>query len=138
MRITAELSLYPLTDDYISTVQSFIHVIQDMPGLRIRVNQMSTQLTGELGTHLIDADPQARHILDYMDEGLNSGNIVVRQGIQAEFGGDSHDLFDSSLCLVGCCGRLAACNCGCMTSMSNQPLSLRRGNNSARLQGRVR
>ena len=49
MRITAELSLYPLRDDYIPAVQSFIHVIQDMPSLKIRVNQMSTQLTGELG-----------------------------------------------------------------------------------------
>ena len=49
MRITAELSLYPLRDDYISTIQTFIHVIQDMPDLQIRVNQMSTQLSGELG-----------------------------------------------------------------------------------------
>lgn len=48
MRITAELSLYPLRDDYIPGVQSFIHVIQEMPDLQIRVNQMSTQLTGEL------------------------------------------------------------------------------------------
>ena len=48
MRITAELSLYPLRNDYISAVQSFIQVIQDMPDLQIRVNQMSTQLTGEL------------------------------------------------------------------------------------------
>ena len=49
MRITAELSLYPLRNDYIPAVQSFIHVIQDIPDLQIRVNQMSTQLTGELG-----------------------------------------------------------------------------------------
>ena len=49
MRITAEISLYPLRDDYIPAVQSFIHATQDMPGLQIRVNQMSTQLTGELG-----------------------------------------------------------------------------------------
>ena len=38
MRITAELSLYPLENDYIPAVQSFIHVISDMPGLQIRVN----------------------------------------------------------------------------------------------------
>lgn len=49
MRITAELSLYPLRDEYIPTVQSFIHVIRDMQGIEVRVNQMSTQLTGELG-----------------------------------------------------------------------------------------
>lgn len=49
MRITAELSLFPLRDEYIPAVQSFIHVIRGMPGIEIRVNQMSTQLTGELG-----------------------------------------------------------------------------------------
>ena len=48
MRITAELSLYPLRDDYIPAVQTFIHAISGMPELEIRVNQMSTQLTGEL------------------------------------------------------------------------------------------
>ena len=48
MRITAEISLYPLRDDYIPTVQSFIHAIQDAPGIEVRVNQMSTQLRGEL------------------------------------------------------------------------------------------
>ncbi|MDE0002906.1 MAG: YkoF family thiamine/hydroxymethylpyrimidine-binding protein [Rhodospirillaceae bacterium] len=48
MRITAEISLYPLRDDYIPTVQSFIHVLREQPGIEICVNQMSTQLTGEL------------------------------------------------------------------------------------------
>ena len=48
MRITAELSLYPLRDDYIPAVQSFVHAVHDTPDLEIRVNQMSTQLTGEL------------------------------------------------------------------------------------------
>lgn len=48
MRITAEISLYPLRDDYISSVQSFVHVLRDQPGIEVRVNQMSTQLTGEL------------------------------------------------------------------------------------------
>ncbi len=48
MRITAEISLYPLHDNHIPTVQSFIRVIREMPGLDLTVNQMSTQLTGEL------------------------------------------------------------------------------------------
>ena len=48
MRITAEISLYPLRDDYIPTVQSFIHGIREAPGLEVTVNQMSTQLSGEL------------------------------------------------------------------------------------------
>ncbi len=33
MRITAEISLYPLRDDYISAVQSFIRVLGEPPDL---------------------------------------------------------------------------------------------------------
>lgn len=49
MRITAEISLYPLHDNHIPAVQSFIRTIREMPRLDLTVNQMSTQLTGELG-----------------------------------------------------------------------------------------
>lgn len=48
MRITAEISLYPLHDKHIPAVQSFVRAIREVPGLDLTVNQMSTQLTGEL------------------------------------------------------------------------------------------
>ena len=48
MRITAELSLYPLRDDFLPIIEGFIEDLQDAPGLEVVVNQMSTQLTGEL------------------------------------------------------------------------------------------
>ena len=48
MRITAEISLYPLRRDFLPSVQSFIRAVRDAPGLEVTVNQMSTQLTGEL------------------------------------------------------------------------------------------
>ena len=61
MRITAELSLYPLRDDYIPAVQSFVHSVQDTPDLEIRVNQMSTQLTGELADVCRAVETALRH-----------------------------------------------------------------------------
>jgi len=48
MRITAEISLYPLQDEFLPPIQSFVRAIQDSPGLEVTVNQMSTQLSGEL------------------------------------------------------------------------------------------
>lgn len=56
MRITAEISLYPLHENHIPTVQSFIRTIREIPELDLTVNQMSTQLTGELGdvSHAIE------------------------------------------------------------------------------------
>ena len=48
MRITAEISLYPLREEFLSPIQSFIRDLQESSTLEITVNQMSTQLVGEL------------------------------------------------------------------------------------------
>lgn len=48
MRITAELSLYPLRDDPIPTILKFIDGLDENGELEIAVNQMSTQIRGEL------------------------------------------------------------------------------------------
>ena len=48
MRITAELSLYPLRNDYIPKILSFLRTLREMPGIEVLTNQMSTQIRGEL------------------------------------------------------------------------------------------
>ena len=48
MRITAELSLYPLQDDPIPVILEFIRGLDGRGGVEIVVNQMSTQICGEL------------------------------------------------------------------------------------------
>jgi uncharacterized protein YqgV (UPF0045/DUF77 family) len=47
MRITAELSLYPLRGDYLPKIEAFIRAIRGVAGLEIEVNQISTQIRGE-------------------------------------------------------------------------------------------
>ncbi len=47
MQLTAELSLYPLSDNYIEIVLSFIAELEKEAGLTIRRNAMSTQVSGE-------------------------------------------------------------------------------------------
>ncbi len=45
--LTAELSLYPLHDDYRPIIGRFIAELKDRPGLVVVTNAMSTQLRGE-------------------------------------------------------------------------------------------
>lgn len=48
MRITAELSLYPIAPDAIAAVVRFIDDVAAHERVEVHVNQMSTQLRGEL------------------------------------------------------------------------------------------
>jgi uncharacterized protein YqgV (UPF0045/DUF77 family) len=49
MRVTAELSLYPLESEPIGRILEFIETITAEPRLEVVVNQLSTQVRGELG-----------------------------------------------------------------------------------------
>jgi len=47
MTLTAELSLYPLAEDYIPPIRDFIDALCERPGLCVVSNAMSTQIRGE-------------------------------------------------------------------------------------------
>lgn len=47
MQLTAELSLYPLSENYIEIVLAFIESLEQNGDLTIRRNAMSTQISGE-------------------------------------------------------------------------------------------
>ncbi len=49
MRITAEMSLYPLQGAPIEKILAFIETINSESGVEVVVNQLSTQVRGELG-----------------------------------------------------------------------------------------
>ncbi len=49
MRVTAEMSLYPLQGQPIEKILAFIETIAGESGLEVVVNQLSTQVRGELG-----------------------------------------------------------------------------------------
>jgi len=46
MEIAVEISLYPLDADFIPPIQGFIDRLQDIPGLKVVTNSMSTQIFG--------------------------------------------------------------------------------------------
>ena len=47
MKLTAEMSLYPLQEDYIPVIQNFIEAASRHPGIRLKTNAMSTQVCGD-------------------------------------------------------------------------------------------
>ena len=47
MKLTAELSLYPLQDDYLPAIKDFIAAAAEHSGLDIVTNAMSTQICGD-------------------------------------------------------------------------------------------
>ena len=47
MNITAELSLYPLTGDYVPTIQAYIDELNTIDGLEVRTHALSTEVFGE-------------------------------------------------------------------------------------------
>jgi uncharacterized protein YqgV (UPF0045/DUF77 family) len=48
MRITAEMSLYPLQGDALDRILSFVETVTGDSRLEVVVNQLSTQVRGEL------------------------------------------------------------------------------------------
>ncbi len=47
MKLSVEVSMYPLKDEYIPAIQSFIDRVNSYPQLRVITNTMSTQLFGD-------------------------------------------------------------------------------------------
>ncbi len=50
MKLTAELSLYPLQDEYIPVIDAIIAELNSHTELKVRTNAMSTQVSGDYST----------------------------------------------------------------------------------------
>ena len=50
MQIAVDISLYPLTGDYVPPIKGFIERLGRRPGLAIEYNSMSTQVRGNFDT----------------------------------------------------------------------------------------
>lgn len=47
MKITVDISMYPLDSNYLPPIKSFIRALRACAGLEIVTNQLSTQIRGE-------------------------------------------------------------------------------------------
>jgi uncharacterized protein YqgV (UPF0045/DUF77 family) len=50
MKITLDISMYPLNADYKPSIKAFVRQLRDYSDLEIVTNQMSTQVRGEFDT----------------------------------------------------------------------------------------
>lgn len=50
MKVSVDLSLYPLSDDYVPVIIDFIHRLQAQPGIEVVRTALSTQLFGDYTT----------------------------------------------------------------------------------------
>ena len=46
-QLSAELSLYPLTESYLEVIQGFIERLAEYEGIEVQTNTMSTQIFGD-------------------------------------------------------------------------------------------
>lgn len=77
MNISAELSLYPLSDDYIAIVKGYLADLNRFEGLEVRTHALSTEIFGDFETVMqaiqsatktvFDADPAAVLVAKYLN-----------------------------------------------------------------------
>ena len=66
MKMTAELSLYPLQDEPVAVIQAFIAAARKYQGLEIVTNAMSTQVCGDYDAVLaLVSEERARSYQQY-------------------------------------------------------------------------
>ncbi len=63
MKVTVEISMYPLVDDYLSGIVEFIEALNSHPELEVHTNPTSTQVFGEYETvmSLLAREMQSAH-----------------------------------------------------------------------------
>ena len=74
MIVTAELSLYPLQENYEETIIAFIKSIKTHDNITVHTHAMSTFVKGE-HTHVMDATIMA---LESADESSNEFSLVTK------------------------------------------------------------
>lgn len=47
MKISVEISMYPLDTNYIPPIQSFIDHLNELAGIKVKTSSMSTQIFGD-------------------------------------------------------------------------------------------
>lgn len=85
MRISVDISLYPLTEQFVEPILGFIHKLEQNPKLMISRNNLSTQIFGEY-----------RDVMDAMDTEMEA---IFRQLPHSVFvlkiiGNDRHQIED--------------------------------------------
>ncbi|QSX42166.1 YkoF family thiamine/hydroxymethylpyrimidine-binding protein [Shewanella cyperi] len=63
MKLTAEISMYPLKEDYVAPIRWFIQRLDSYPNIERRTNAMATQVVGDYAEvmQMLATEMQAAH-----------------------------------------------------------------------------
>ena len=70
MKITLDISLYPLADEYLPAIQEFIQRIQQYPDVAVVRTDLSTQLFGEYDDVMGLIKEEIRHSWEKYGKGV--------------------------------------------------------------------
>jgi uncharacterized protein YqgV (UPF0045/DUF77 family) len=76
VKISVDLSLYPLNEDYIPIIVDFIHRLAEHSGIDIVRNAMSTQVFGEYDAVMAAVTAEIRHSFDTHGKAVIVAKIV--------------------------------------------------------------
>lgn len=60
MNISVEISMYPLTENYVSPIIKFIEQLNEYPAIKVKTNTMSTQIFGNYEAVMKALTPEIR------------------------------------------------------------------------------
>jgi uncharacterized protein YqgV (UPF0045/DUF77 family) len=70
MRISVDISLYPLTQDYVEPILAFIDQLESNPKLIVKRNSLSTQVFGEYRDVMDMVDSQIEQLFNQIPESV--------------------------------------------------------------------
>jgi uncharacterized protein YqgV (UPF0045/DUF77 family) len=70
MRISVDISLYPLTQDYVEPILAFIDQLETNPKLIVKRNSLSTQVFGEYRDVMDMMDSQIEQLFNQIPESV--------------------------------------------------------------------
>ena len=68
MRISIDISMYPLQNDYCQPILDFIERVEQLPNINIQRNSLSTQIFGEYRPVMDALDSEIQHVLEKIPE----------------------------------------------------------------------
>ncbi len=74
MKVSLDISLYPLSEDYLPAIRQFIHRLEQAPDVAIVRNDLSTQLHGDFDAVMDLLKQEIRHSF----ETWGAGAFVVK------------------------------------------------------------
>ncbi|VAW46770.1 hypothetical protein MNBD_GAMMA04-1775 [hydrothermal vent metagenome] len=68
MKISIDISMYPLQDAYCQPILDFIERVEQLPNINIQRNSLSTQIFGEYRPVMDTLDSEIQHVLEKIPE----------------------------------------------------------------------